>query len=170
MDWADYLRDEAAKYRQLAETAEGLSVNGDDRRAPFASALINSTQFKRWQPIRGAARGCRGRNRSGPRELNEDQIDGVGAGDRDDENPAGSARGVGRRTGQEAKIRAKREAAMAKSEAEWASLVADLTAELRATRADLARLRQLKAVSPGPEPMGDVIGQRAEDANRKPAP
>src|SRR5215510_7811068 len=69
-----------------------------------------------------------------------------------------------------AKIRAKREAAMAKSEAEWASLVADLTAELRATRADLARLRQLKAVSPGPEPMGDVIGQRAEDANRKPAP
>jgi ribosomal protein L29 len=43
-----------------------------------------------------------------------------------------------------AKIRAKREAAMAKSEAEWASLVADLTAELRATRADLARLRQLK--------------------------
>jgi hypothetical protein len=69
-----------------------------------------------------------------------------------------------------AKIRAKREAAMAKSEAEWASLVADLTAELRATRADLARLRQLKAVSPGPEPMGDVIGQRAEDANRKPTP
>src|SRR5215813_6853723 len=69
MDWADYLRDEAAKYRQLAETAEGLSVNGDDRRAPFASALVNSTQFKRWQPIRGAARGCRGRNRSGPREL-----------------------------------------------------------------------------------------------------
>jgi len=35
MDWADYLRDQAAKYRQLAETAEGLSVNGDDRRAPF---------------------------------------------------------------------------------------------------------------------------------------
>jgi hypothetical protein len=26
MDWADYLRDQAAKYRQLAETAEGLSV------------------------------------------------------------------------------------------------------------------------------------------------
>jgi len=98
MDWADYLRDQAAKYRQLAETAEGLSVNGDDRRAPFASALVNSTQFKRWQPIRGAARGW-GRNRSGPRELNEDQIDG--AGDRDDENPAGSARGVGRRTGQD---------------------------------------------------------------------
>jgi len=48
MDWADYLRDQAAKYRQLAETAEGLSVNGDDRRAPFASALVNSTQFKRW--------------------------------------------------------------------------------------------------------------------------
>ena len=26
MDWADYLRDEAAKYRQLAETAEGPVV------------------------------------------------------------------------------------------------------------------------------------------------
>ena len=26
MDWADYLRDQAAKYRQLAETAENLSV------------------------------------------------------------------------------------------------------------------------------------------------
>jgi hypothetical protein len=26
MDWADYLRDQAAKYRQLAETAEELSV------------------------------------------------------------------------------------------------------------------------------------------------
>ena len=26
MDWADYLRDQAAKYRQLAETAEDLSV------------------------------------------------------------------------------------------------------------------------------------------------
>jgi hypothetical protein len=26
MDWADYLRDEAAKYRQLAETAEDLSI------------------------------------------------------------------------------------------------------------------------------------------------
>jgi hypothetical protein len=25
MDWADYLRDEAAKYRQLAESAEELS-------------------------------------------------------------------------------------------------------------------------------------------------
>jgi hypothetical protein len=26
MDWADYLRDQAAKYRQLAETAGDLSV------------------------------------------------------------------------------------------------------------------------------------------------
>jgi len=26
MDWADYLRDEAAKYRQLAETAEDLAT------------------------------------------------------------------------------------------------------------------------------------------------
>src|SRR6266511_6370129 len=26
MDWADYLRDEAAKYRQLAETAKDLSI------------------------------------------------------------------------------------------------------------------------------------------------
>jgi len=26
MDWADYLRDQAPKYRQLAETAEELSV------------------------------------------------------------------------------------------------------------------------------------------------
>jgi len=26
MDWADYLRDQAAKYWQLAETAEDLSV------------------------------------------------------------------------------------------------------------------------------------------------
>jgi hypothetical protein len=26
MDWADYLRDEAAKYRQLAEAAEDLSI------------------------------------------------------------------------------------------------------------------------------------------------
>ena len=26
MDWSDYLRDEAAKYRQLAEKAEDLSV------------------------------------------------------------------------------------------------------------------------------------------------
>jgi len=26
MDWADYLRDQAAKYRQLAEMAEDLSV------------------------------------------------------------------------------------------------------------------------------------------------
>jgi hypothetical protein len=26
MAWADYLRDQAAKYRQLAETAEDLSV------------------------------------------------------------------------------------------------------------------------------------------------
>jgi hypothetical protein len=26
MDWANYLRDEAAKYRQLAEAAEGLSI------------------------------------------------------------------------------------------------------------------------------------------------
>jgi hypothetical protein len=26
MDWADYLRNEAAKYRQLAETAEDLSI------------------------------------------------------------------------------------------------------------------------------------------------
>ena len=26
MDWPDYLRDQAAKYRQLAETAQGLSV------------------------------------------------------------------------------------------------------------------------------------------------
>ena len=26
MDWADYLRDEAAKFRQLAETAEDLSI------------------------------------------------------------------------------------------------------------------------------------------------
>ena len=26
MDWADYLRDQAAKYGQLAETAEDLSV------------------------------------------------------------------------------------------------------------------------------------------------
>ena len=69
-----------------------------------------------------------------------------------------------------AKLSFVEEAAMAKSEAEWASLVADLTAELRATRADLARLRQLKAVSPGPKPMGDVIGQRTEGANRKPAP
>ena len=59
MDWADYLRDQAAKYRQLAETAEGLSVNGDDRRAPFASALVNSTQFKRWATHPWAARGGR---------------------------------------------------------------------------------------------------------------
>jgi hypothetical protein len=27
MDWADYLRDQAAKYRQLAETAEDLRIN-----------------------------------------------------------------------------------------------------------------------------------------------
>ena len=26
MDWADYLRDQAAKYRQLAETAEDLRI------------------------------------------------------------------------------------------------------------------------------------------------
>ena len=26
MDWTDYLRDQATKYRQLAETAEDLSV------------------------------------------------------------------------------------------------------------------------------------------------
>ena len=26
MDWADYLRDQAAKYRQLAETAEDPSI------------------------------------------------------------------------------------------------------------------------------------------------
>jgi hypothetical protein len=26
MDWADYLRDQAARYRQLADTAEDLSV------------------------------------------------------------------------------------------------------------------------------------------------
>jgi hypothetical protein len=26
MDWADYLRDEAAKYRQLAKSAEDLSI------------------------------------------------------------------------------------------------------------------------------------------------
>ena len=26
MDWSDYLRDEAAKYRQLAEKAEDLSI------------------------------------------------------------------------------------------------------------------------------------------------
>jgi hypothetical protein len=26
MDWADYLRDEAAKFRQLAEAAEDLSI------------------------------------------------------------------------------------------------------------------------------------------------
>jgi hypothetical protein len=26
MAWADYLRDEAAKFRQLAEAAEGLSI------------------------------------------------------------------------------------------------------------------------------------------------
>ena len=26
MDWADYLRDEAAKYRQLAKAAEDLSI------------------------------------------------------------------------------------------------------------------------------------------------
>jgi hypothetical protein len=26
MDWADYLRDEAVKYRQLAETAEDVSI------------------------------------------------------------------------------------------------------------------------------------------------
>ena len=26
MDWSDYLRDEAAKYRQLAETAEDPSI------------------------------------------------------------------------------------------------------------------------------------------------
>jgi hypothetical protein len=26
MDWADYLRDEAAKYRRLSETAEDLSI------------------------------------------------------------------------------------------------------------------------------------------------
>ena len=26
MDWADYLRDEAAKYRQLAKTAEDRSI------------------------------------------------------------------------------------------------------------------------------------------------
>ena len=26
MDWANYLRDEAAKYRQLAETAEDLAT------------------------------------------------------------------------------------------------------------------------------------------------
>ena len=26
MDWADYLRDQAAKYRQLAETAKDLSI------------------------------------------------------------------------------------------------------------------------------------------------
>jgi hypothetical protein len=26
MDWADYLRDQSAKYRRLAETAEDLSV------------------------------------------------------------------------------------------------------------------------------------------------
>jgi len=26
MDWADYLRDEAAKYRQLAEASEDLSI------------------------------------------------------------------------------------------------------------------------------------------------
>ena len=26
MDWANYLRDEAAKYRQLAEAAEDLSI------------------------------------------------------------------------------------------------------------------------------------------------
>jgi hypothetical protein len=26
MDWADYLRDEAAKYRQLSETAEDLAT------------------------------------------------------------------------------------------------------------------------------------------------
>ena len=31
MDWADYLRDQAAKYRQLAETAEDLSVKQELR-------------------------------------------------------------------------------------------------------------------------------------------
>ena len=29
MDWSDYLRDEAAKYRQLAEKAEDLSIKQD---------------------------------------------------------------------------------------------------------------------------------------------
>jgi hypothetical protein len=29
MDWSDYLRDEAAKYRQLAEKAEDPSVKQD---------------------------------------------------------------------------------------------------------------------------------------------
>jgi len=29
MDWADYLRDQAAKYRQLAEKAEDLSIKQD---------------------------------------------------------------------------------------------------------------------------------------------
>jgi hypothetical protein len=31
-------------------------------------------------------------------------------------------------------------------------------------------LLRRSAVSPAPEPMGDVIGQRADDAKRKPAP
>ena len=36
MDWSDYLRDEAAKYRQLAEKAEDLSITRASRLSHLA--------------------------------------------------------------------------------------------------------------------------------------
>jgi hypothetical protein len=40
MDWADYLRDEAAKYRQLAETSEDVSIKQTKARVLAISKKI----------------------------------------------------------------------------------------------------------------------------------
>jgi hypothetical protein len=45
MDWGDYLRDEAAKYRQLAETAKDPLVQ---KRPKIHSS---SKSFSIWQPF-----------------------------------------------------------------------------------------------------------------------
>jgi hypothetical protein len=47
MDWADYLRDEAAKYRQLAETAESSSFHSPDIRLADACLRISTASIMR---------------------------------------------------------------------------------------------------------------------------
>ncbi len=46
MDWADYLRDEAAKYRQLAETAEDVCIK-QELHVAIAAARRPSVRHRR---------------------------------------------------------------------------------------------------------------------------
>jgi hypothetical protein len=53
MDWADYLRDEAAKFRQLAETAEDPPIKQE--LLELAAFVRRSPQYRRMPGGEGGA-------------------------------------------------------------------------------------------------------------------